>query len=84
MNIVVTYILIILKVFLIAGIGYLACYIPRRHNRPTNESIGTIVVDNSDENTNIFLEITSDDIDQWEDGKDYTIRVEVRDYLPHK
>lgn len=52
------------------------------HKNPNR--IGTIVVDRSDESANIFLEIEHDDIEKWENGKDYYVRVEVRDYVPHE
>lgn len=72
---------VIVCAFLI--ITFVQIFLNEKRKRNSNQKIGTIVVDHSDENTNIFLEIEHDDVAKWENGKDYIVRVEVRNYITH-
>ena len=81
MNQVIIILLAVLKAFMLIGLGYLFSYYPLRNKYKKPDQIGTIVVDHSDGDTNIFLEIAKDDVEQWENGRDYLVRVEIRDYL---
>ena len=80
MNQIVVIILAVLKAFALIGVGYLFSYYSYRKNQRI-EKIGTIVVDHSDGAANIFLEIATDDIEKWENDKEYSVKVEIRDYL---
>lgn len=83
MNELVRFLLIFLKVWLFFGIGYMWKTWSIKRKLPENH-IGTIVVDHSDDGeANIFLEIANNDVEKWENGKEYSVRVEVRDYITH-
>lgn len=66
--------------FAVLGAYLMRCRIQK--NKP--QQIGTIVVDHSDGAANIFLEIASDDVEKWEHNKEYSVNVEIRDYLPQE
>lgn len=66
---------------ILAFFAILMFFFFRKQESSNYETIGTIVVDHSDGDANIFLEIAKDNVEQWENGRDYLVRVEVRDYL---
>lgn len=82
MNQIIVIILTVLIAFMLIGVGYLFSYYS--HKKTKIEKIGTIVVDHSDGAANIFLEIATNDIEKWENDKEYSVKVEIRDYLPQE
>ena len=82
-----TVLCIIAAILAVVGMALFFYFEKRRVTKAylqTFDNIGTIVVDHSDGEAIIFLEIASDDVEKWEDGKEYTVKVEVRDYLPQE